>query len=102
MLRRVMRATFADVSALGIVMDGMNLQQENIKGVKQLGDIGCVQDCDHHPKPEYVLSCFDTDKIPRHRSDYIFAGDTKTEPIDGDSDARPGRRSHSDTCQNHL
>ena len=83
MLQRAMRGTFTDASTLGIVMGDTNLQQENIEDVIRYGDIGNVQNCDHHPKAEYLKSCFDTDKIPKIKSDYIFAGDAQTEPIEG-------------------
>ena len=83
MLRRAMRGAFADASTLGIVMGDTNLQQEFIEDAKRYGDIGNVQNCDHHPKAEYLKTCFDTDKVPKHMSDYIFAGDATTEPIEG-------------------
>ena len=57
-----MRATFIDASTLGIVMGDTNLPSESIDTVKQYGNIGKVQNCDHHPKEEYLLSCFDADK----------------------------------------
>ena len=76
-----MRATFTDASTLGIVMGDMNLSSECIDRVKQYGSIGKVQNCDHHPKEEYLLSCFDAGKTPTLKSDYIFAGNATTTPI---------------------
>ena len=59
MLRRHMRAIFTDASTLGVVMGDMNLQGDSsIDGVKQFGSIGKIQHCDHHPKENYLESCY--------------------------------------------
>ena len=77
MLRRCMQETFTDASTLGIVMGDTNIGCAMIPQVISQGNIGVIQDCDHHPKRPN----FEWGKCRFVTGDYVFAGDATTTPI---------------------
>ena len=79
MLQKCMRATFEDVSTLGIFMGDTNTECQYIpEHVIKSGSIGVVQDCDFHPKkPGWILG-----KNTKVTGDYVFAGDARTTEIE--------------------
>ena len=70
-----MRATFKDVSTLGIVMGDTNIGCGEVAKVLER-NIGAIQDCDYHPKtPNF------NDRLDLVTGDYVFAGEATTTNI---------------------
>ena len=75
MLSACMRATFKDVSTLGIVMGDTNIGCGEVAKVLER-NIGAIQDCDYHPKtPNF------NDRLDLVTGDYVFAGEATTTNI---------------------
>ena len=93
MLRRCMRATFTDVSTLGIVMGDTNMTCGQVEDATQYGHIGSTRLVEYHPGPQLLEICSSNMKEgragksyfahpkPKECTDFIFAGDAEVDPV---------------------
>ena len=93
MLRRCMRATFTDVSTLGIVMGDTNMTCHQVEDATQYGTVGSPHSVEYHPGPLLLEICssemqeglapktFFAHPKPKECTDFIFAGDADVELI---------------------